>query len=217
MARKSKVLDSETVSNEIISGTPKKVAPPVKKKKGKPRGDPEAWKKSPVIGMNGYNLTSTDKTSILFLNIELMNMPDIDLNNVDEVAQRLSDYFALYAKYELKPTVVGMAIALNGHNRQWLWGAVHDKPISGNGAYVKLPQPVSNLIKKTYNLLENQWESYMNSGKINPVSGIFLGKNHYGYRDQVENIITPNVNEEEINVEEIRERYLVEDTNDSDK
>jgi hypothetical protein len=32
----------------------------------------------------------------------------------------------------------------------------------------------------------------MMNGKINPVSGIFLGKNNFGYKDQQEYVLTPN-------------------------
>ena len=31
----------------------------------------------------------------------------------------------------------------------------------------------------------------MLNGKINPVSGIFIGKNHFGYQDKQEVIVTP--------------------------
>ena len=33
---------------------------------------------------------------------------------------------------------------------------------------------------------------YMQNGKINPVSGIFLMKNNFGYADKQEVIVTPN-------------------------
>ena len=33
---------------------------------------------------------------------------------------------------------------------------------------------------------------YMNTGNINPVSGIFLMKNNFGYRDQTEYTISTN-------------------------
>ena len=29
----------------------------------------------------------------------------------------------------------------------------------------------------------------MQNGAVNPVSGIFLGKNHYGYKDQSETVV----------------------------
>ena len=32
----------------------------------------------------------------------------------------------------------------------------------------------------------------MQNGKINPVSGIFLMKNNFGYKDQSEVVLTPN-------------------------
>lgn len=35
-------------------------------------------------------------------------------------------------------------------------------------------------------------EEYMQNGKINPVSGIFLMKNNFGYADKTEVVVTPN-------------------------
>ena len=56
------------------------------------------------------------------------------------------------------------------------------------------------------------WENYMNSGKINPVSGIFLGKNNFGYQDKTEYVLTPNTNtDNDYSADEIRERYIAAD------
>ena len=174
------------------------------KKKLKPRGG-----NSPVIGDNGLMLQDGDNAKFLGVNIALFNMPNIDMDDVDAVAQRLSDYFKLYADNDMKPTVVGMAMALNGHSRQWLWAVVHDKPRGGRGNETTLPPSVTDTIKKAYTLMENLWESYMASGKINPVSGIFLGKNNYGYQDKTEYVLTPNAQQDsDYNAEDIRERYL---------
>ena len=61
-------------------------------------------------------------------------------------------------------------------------------------------------------LMENMWETYMNSGKINPVSGIFLGKNNFGYQDKQEMVLTPNAQQEsDFSAEDIRKRYMIED------
>lgn len=180
---------------------------PVKKK---PRGG-----NSPVIGNNGLMVEPGDNTKILQLNMELLNMPDIDMKNEKAVAQRLTDYFDLYARYDLKPTVVGMAIALNGHNRHWLYSVTHDKPLGGRGNETTLPTTVTTIIKRAYFLMENMWENYMNSGKINPVSGIFLGKNNYGYQDKTEYVLTPNQQQDsDYSAEEIRKRYLLDDKGD---
>jgi hypothetical protein len=51
----------------------------------------------------------------------------------------------------------------------------------------------------------------MHNGKINPVSGIFLAKNNFGYQDKVEHVLTPNVNNDsDYSAEDIRKRYLTD-------
>ena len=52
----------------------------------------------------------------------------------------------------------------------------------------------------------------MQQGKINPVSGIFLGKNNFCYRDQQEMVLTPNTNNEpDYDVEAIKKRLSAPD------
>lgn len=201
----------ETVFPSTLETKETVTAPAVKEKKAvakkKKRGG-----NSPVIGNNGLNLEEGDNAKFLSVNIALMNMPSIDMTNESEVQQRLSEYFELYAKADMKPTVAGMAIALNGHNRQWLWAITHDAPLGGRGNETTLPPGVTYTIKKAYFLLENLWENYMQSGKVNPVAGIFLGKNNYGYQDKTEYVLTPNQqNDNDYSADEIRERYIASD------
>lgn len=170
-------------------------------------------KNSPVIGMNGYNLKEGDNTNVMKINIALFNMPDIDMDNVEEVNRRLGEYFALYAEYDYKPTVAGMALALNGMSRSTLQAIVANATTGGAGYKTALPFEVADSIKKAYKMMENMWETYMNSGKINPVSGIFLGKNNYGYQDKTEHVLTPNPNpEDNYSAEDIKARYLPNDS-----
>jgi len=205
------VATKETVSSEETAISPrtgkpiqKKYAPKTKKK---PRGG-----NSPVIGDNGLNLDAGDNTKFMEVQMVLFNMPNIDLDNVKEVQQRLNDYFALYTSRDMKPTVAGMALCLNGMNRRTLWAIVNDAPTGGAGYKTALPPDVAHAIKKAYFLLENLWESYMNSGKVNPVAGIFLGKNNYGYQDKTEYVLTPNQqNDNDYSADEIRERYIASD------
>ena len=58
----------------------------------------------------------------------------------------------------------------------------------------------------------------MQNGKINPVSGIFLGKNNFGYQDKTEMVLTPNSrNDSDYDAEDIKKRYLTDSTTfDSD-
>lgn len=181
-----------------------KISPRTGKPMKKPRGG-----NSPVIGNNGLMLQEGDNAKFLGVNIKLFNMPSIDMDDAEAVAQRLTDYFNLYAENDMKPTVVGMAMALNGMSRQQLWAIVHDKPTGGAGYLAALPRDIADLIKKAYKIMENLWEGYMNSGKINPVSGIFLGKNNFGYQDKTEYVLTPNTqNESDYDPEDIKQRYL---------
>ena len=198
----------ETVSPSTLETKETEKKAPVKKKKGKPRGG-NNWLKPENVAPG---LEAGDNTKFLTVNMELMNMPEIDITNPSEVQKRLSDYFALYAQYDMKPTVAGMAIALNGHNRQWLYAVTHDVATGGSGYKTALPSEVAVVIKKAYFLLENLWENYMQSGKVNPVAGIFLGKNNYGYQDKTEYVLTPNQqNDNDYSADEIRERYIAAD------
>lgn len=181
------------------------------KKKMKPRGG-----NSPVIGDNGLMLQEGDNAKYLQVNIALFNMEDIDLHDVTAVAQRLTEYFNLYAENDMKPTVAGMAMAL-GMNRRTLWAITHDAPTGTSGYMTALPQEVAHTIKKAYFILENLWESYMNSGKINPMAGVFLGVNNYSYQDVKRVDVAPAVQSQQDNdfdADTIRLRYLPE--NDSD-
>lgn len=180
--------------------------------KKKPRGG-----NSPVIADNGLDLLPGDNAKFMGVQMALFNMENIDMTNVEDVQERLNEYFRLYAQNDMKPTVAGMAIALNGMNRRTLWAIVNDGATGGAGYKTALPQGVALTIKRAYFLLENLWESYMNSGKINPVSGIFLGKNNYGYQDKTEYVLTPNQQQDnDYDPDSIRKRYLIDSGKDSD-
>ena len=170
----------------------------------------EIVKKKPRGGNNfltdaALNVEDGDNTKFLMANIELMNMPDIDIKDPEKVQERVNDYFKLYATYDMKPTVAGLGMAL-GLDRRRLWEI---KTGNYTSSTPKLPPEVEDTIKKAYKLMENLWETYMNSGKINPVSGIFLGKNNFGYQDKTEYVLTPNQKQEsDYDADEISKRYL---------
>ena len=216
MDKKTVLEDKQTVSDTTMADENVEISPrtgkPIEKKyapktKKKPRGG-NNWLKPE----NMYDLEAGDNTKFLSLNMELFNMETIDMNDVEQVQTRLNDYFALYAKYDTKPTVAGMALALNGMRRQQLWAIVNDAPTGSSGYKASLPSEVATSIKRAYFLLENLWENYMQNGKVNPVAGIFLGKNNYGYQDKTEYVLTPNTNQDnDYNADEIRERYIAAD------
>lgn len=208
MTRKTTVKEKSTAARADVKADMKATVKENPTPTRKPKKHSGGGSKSPVIGNNMLILDEGDNTKYLSLNAALMNMPNIDLNDPVAVQQRLMEYFELYAEADTKPTVVGMAAALNGHSRRWLYAVTHDVPTGGKGYMANIPKDSANYIKKAYVLLENLWENYMLNGKVNPVVGIFLGKNNYGYQDKTEYVVSPNTqNEEEYDVNDIKKRY----------
>jgi hypothetical protein len=181
--------NEDDVVKEVVQTTQKK----------KPRGKPVQESLAPITEPG-------DNTKYLQVSMRLMQLPDIDLKDPDQVAKRLEEYFTIQAEADLKPTVAGLGLALNGMDRRRLWEIRTGNKTSSTP---NLPTLTEDLIKKAYKLMENLWENYMQNGKINPVSGIFLGKNNFGYQDKTEYVVTPNVhNDSDYNAEDIRARYL---------
>ena len=169
--------------------------------KKKPRGG-----NSPVIGDNGLNLEAGDNTKYLSLGMELFNLPTIDLKDPEQVKDRLNEFFEIHARYDMKPTVAGMGMAL-GLDRRRLW----EIKVGATDRNQDLPTLTRDSIKKAYEYMEILWENYMQNGKINPVSGIFLGKNNFGYQYKTEYVVTPNVNSDsDYNADDIKKRYLTD-------
>lgn len=141
---------------------------------------------------------------MLAASMEIFNMPKIDLDDEEAVRQRLNDFFEVYARRGLKPTVAGMGLAL-GLDRRRLWEIKVDAPNTRQRNWAK---GTRDLIKGAYIIMESLWESYMVGGKLNPVTGIFLAKNHYGYVDRMDHVVAPNMEEQQRSAEDIRRRYI---------
>lgn len=153
------------------------------------------------------NLKPGDNSRFIRNGMKIMRLPKVDLNDLEAVQIRIDDYFAIMIQDDIKPTVTGLAMAL-GLDRRQLWAIVHDQPIGGTYRKVLKPDVLDSL-KKAYDFMAYLWEDYMQNGKINPVSGIFLGKNHFGYRDQQEVVVTPNAPlGPEVASDEIEKKYL---------
>ena len=163
-------------------------------------------------------LEDGDNAKFTSMNLHFMNLPKIDLHDEKAVHNRLNEYFDFMVQNDMKPSVSGMAMAL-GLDRRRLW-EIKTGNTQGSGAMgglSSLPQGVTDWVKKAYQLLECLWEDYMLNGKINPMAGVFLGVNNYGYQD-VKKVdvapVLPNNKDNDYDPDSIRERYLI-DSNDS--
>ena len=152
-----------------------------------------------------------DNAKYIGVSLKLFNMSKVDLYNPEAVQDRLEEYFRIHVEADIKPTVAGMAMAL-GIDRRRLWEIKSGAMMGGHTPY-DLPTLTLDSIKKAYDFMENLMENYMQNGKINPVSGIFLMKNNFAYLDKVEHVITPNVhNDSDYDAEDIKKRYLTDST-----
>lgn len=156
------------------------------------------------------NVEPGDNNKYTMLGLKIMMLPKIDLHDAEAVQKRIAEYFQIYADFDTKPTVVGLANALHIDRRR-LWEIKTGNHKAVNASLASLPAESSDAVKRAYEFLEELWENFMLNGKINPVSGIFLGKNNYGYQDKTEYVVTPNTQQEtEFNEEDIRKRYLTD-------
>jgi hypothetical protein len=182
--------NDDDVVKEVVEAKPKK----------KPRGKNIGETLAPVTEPG-------DNAKYMTVNLKLFKLPPIDLHDSEAVQERLAEYFQIHIEGDLKPTVAGMAMAL-GIDRRRLW-EIKTGALRGGHTPNDLPTLTVDSIKKAYDFLETLWENYMHNGKINPVSGIFLAKNNFGYQDKVEHVLTPNMNNDsDYSADDIRKRYL---------
>lgn len=129
------------------------------------------------------NLEQGENAKYLQHAMVIRSMPAIDIANPKEVERRIDWYFNLCVEDDIKPTVKGFCNALRiAKSTLWTWKT---------GAYRAGTH--EEVIVRAYDVLEELWEHYMMNGKINPMSGVFLGVNNYGYKDVKQVNLTPVV------------------------
>lgn len=177
----------------------------VKRPVGRPRKTPEekalAAKKKQELRETTFGqelVEPGDNTKFLNHALTIMRWPLIDITDPEEVRLRIADYFQLCVTNDVKPSVKGLENALRV-NRSTIWEWRHGNYRAGTHQAI---------ICEAYDLMEALWQDYMQNGKINPVSGIFLGKNLFSYADKQEVVLTPNQNQiTEADVAAIEAKY----------
>lgn len=110
-----------------------------------------------------------------------LDLPPIDISDPAQVAQRINDYFTFCIENDRKPNKIGLA--------NWLGVDATTVNSWEREEYRSLTH--SPVIKKAVSILHELWADYMQNGKVNPASGIFLGKNMFGYKDVQDVTLTP--------------------------
>lgn len=140
-----------------------------------------------------------DNSKYLNHNLQIANLPSIDTANPKQVEKRIYEYFRICSENDMKPSMAGMALAIGvSRNTLWEWSVGGFR----NDTHY-------DTIKKAVQMLDAQMVDYMQNGKINPVSGIFLMKNNFGYKDQQEVVVTPQAPlGEQRDVDSLRNEYM---------
>lgn len=154
------------------------------------------------IGFGEENVRPGDNARYLRYAMASLNLPPIDISDPKQVEQRINDYFAYCIENDRKPNIKGLGNWL-GVDRStvnsWMRGEYRAKTHS----------PV---IRKAVDILEELWVDYMMNGKVNPASGIFLGKNMFGYKDvQNVHVVPTQPLGEQLSPEEIAKRVGLPD------
>jgi hypothetical protein len=163
--------------------------PPGRPRKTAPSNVPV---KKPDLSVPTETTDPGDNSKFLRHALTIREWPLIDITDPIQVKNRINEYFTLCVADDIKPTVKGFLNALRvAKSTLWEWKT--------GGFRAGTHQAI---ICEAYDVLEALWEDYMMNGKINPVSGIFLGKNNFGYQDKQEYVLTPN--QTQLSVEDVK-------------
>lgn len=173
-----------------------------KRGRGRPKGSKDVVPRKRMESLNKFgqeHVEPGDNSRYIRHALANLSMPPIDISDAKQVEERIEWYFLHCFENDMKPTVAGFCNSL-GITRNTLmeWKRGWHREDTHQA-----------IILKAYRLMEELWENYMLNGKVNPVSGIFLGKNQFeGYTDKQEMIVTPNTGmPEAVDVATIEAKY----------
>lgn len=153
-----------------------------------------------AAAMAGADAEPGDNSRFLRFALVAWDLPPIDISDPQQVKERIGMYFQHCMENDRKPQIVGMC--------NWLGIDRRTLNMWVNGEYrseTHLP-----IVKKAVSMIEEQWADYMQNGKINPASGIFLAKNWFGYKDQTDVVVAPQNPLDNLNSDEARKRLTEE-------
>lgn len=133
--------------------------------------------------------TGLESQSIDFL-MELSSFGRIDLSDPDAVQERYLQYLGLCKRYQTKPLISGFCRVMGVSREELIQWSAGKRTAFGD----RLSPESALLLKNFLEDFEVSWEfAFQNNGYRNPVTGIFLAKNNFGYKDTSETIVSHKV------------------------
>lgn len=136
--------------------------------------------------------------------LEMYSWPLIDLSDPDAINQRLAEYLDLCKRYNSKPEVSGWCQTIGTTRIEVLdWS---------KGKRTRLDDVLTTAsaaaLSRSLGVFEFAWEYAMqNGGYAYPVTGIFLGKNNFGYKDESETLVTHSSERKGPTMAELESKY----------
>lgn len=131
--------------------------------------------------------------------VQLLQLEPVNMDDAEAVKNRIFEYLEICEDSGMKPSQAGAALAL-GIDRRRLTEIYNGK--------IPKAQEVRFWIERLYAVLNSQLESWMQDGKIQPLSGIFLLKNSYfGYSDQMQVQISAGTGDTTESAAQLAARY----------
>lgn len=125
-----------------------------------------------------------DNSKYLKHSLTAWNLPPLNLNDIEDIQNRVEMFFQYCVDNNIKPSIIGFSNYL-GIDRTTLWYWHNGKRRGDTPEYQKI-------IDKAYSFIGEYYEQLLLNNQINPVSAIFLLKNHFAYHDANETVIIDN-------------------------
>lgn len=121
------------------------------------------------------------KKNALAFNIQALSLEPVDTSNIKAVKERTTMYLDGCAERDIKPGVQGLCLWLGVERVTWYSWCRGDSRRDTHYEFCN----------RVMILLAANWENNMQDNKTNAVSGIFIGKNDFGYKDKSEVVVEP--------------------------
>ena len=176
------------------------------KKRGRPKGRADTVPRKRRKDLD-LQAEPGDISKMIEFDTQWRIMPKVNTSNLSEILDRIDLYFTRCIECSIRPSVTGMCAALGVTRQTWYYW------ISGR------KREYSTELEPINAILESLLEQYGLQGKLNPATQIFLLKNHFGYRDTNELVLTPSRPDlqDEVTEERLRKKYLEAAMDDDDE